>query len=162
MCYFSNVLQYPQATVDSICHALNDPKLGRVDFIAGTGISGTLALMPVSMQSGIPCGAVRKVLDTEKGSIDGGSHSCTMVETFLPVGYGIRRYVIIDDNIESGETIRRIKQAMISECGDCECVGIILYQDYRPIGMHLGVPVTSLWGDIIELDALRLIEQLGV
>ena len=85
MCYFSNSMRYPVITVNCITHALNNPIFGRVDFIVGTGISGTIVLLPVSIQSGIPCGAVRKRIDVDSCNSEGGSHSSIKIETCVPL-----------------------------------------------------------------------------
>jgi len=149
MCYFSNALQYPQITVNAICHSLNDPKFGRVDLIVGTGVSGLMVLTPVSMLSGIPCGAVRKPIDANHDSLEGGSHSDSMVETFIPPGHFVDRYVIIDDLTESGSTIDRIISTMRRSM-NAECNGVILYQNYigDPKEFYRGIPVANLGDDI--------------
>lgn len=158
MCYFSHALRYPVETVNCIAHALLDPKFDRINFVVGTGMSGTLVLVPVMMKSGIPCGAVRKVVDAEKSSLEGGSHSYSMVETFLPEGHRVYRYVIVDDLIESGRTIHSIIRAMKTQLYDhTQCVGIILYQNYEldQGRTYLGIPITRLNKDIVELDTLN-------
>ena len=159
MCYFSHAFQYPQATVDAICHALNNPKFDRVDFIVGRGVSGLMTLLPVSIQSGIRCSAVRKSVDTEMSACDGGSHSGSAVETYLPPGERVNRYVIIDDLIESGNTVEQVIQTMTTTYTHSQCVGVILYQHESPVDDQLekwnGVPVESgLTHDVEEIDKL--------
>ena len=158
MCYFSNAFRNPQATINAICHALNDPKFDRVDFIVGRGISGTLVLIPVSLRSGIPCGAIRKPLDTDTSYVEGGSHSDSDVESYRPDGHQVNRYIIIDDLIDSGCTVQGIMDVMTETYVHCLCVGIILYQGYDREN-YFDHPVTSLGHDIINLGEF---ERMGV
>ena len=148
MCYFNNVFSFPQATIDSICHALNDPKFGQVDLIVGTGMSGLLPLMSTSKQSGIPCAAVRK---------NGGSHSYDKIEP-PSSERDSSRYVIIDDLTDSGETIKRIQRIMAEEYDYAQCVGMIFYQNYGKDCSRKwfnGIPVTQLSANIHMLQTLR-------
>lgn len=66
MCYFDNIFRSPMETIDCICHALKDPKFGQVDMIVGTGISGIVLLVPVSIQSKIRFTTVRKPIEYNK------------------------------------------------------------------------------------------------
>lgn len=160
MCYFSNAFRHPRITIDAICHALNDPKFDRIDFIVGTGISGLLLLVPVSLQSSIPCGAIRKPLDANSKYYNGGSHSGSNVEEYVPYNYCVNRYIIIDDLIDSGKTIERIIQMMIATFSHCRCAGIILYQNYNSTEDECGgwwnnIPLTCLHNDINELNRIN-------
>lgn len=153
MGYFTNALKNPRETIDVICHAIKDPKFSPVEFIVGTGISGTLVLLPVSMKSGIPYGAIRKEIDAKTEHDEGGSHSHNEIET-----YETRktcRYIIIDDFIESGNTIQRIKKVMTKEWSDSHCAGIILYESFAPPSKYLDewgdIPTSSLYYDIVNL-----------
>lgn len=148
MCYFSHVFQYPKATIDAICHALKDPKFGHIDFVVGAGLSGTFALASVSIQSGIPCATVRQR--------NFSSHSIRAVETWNSYSVKIHRYIILDDLIEGGGTIRRVREVMSETYKHCRCVGIVLYQDKsggsnRDIKSYDRIPVTCLDDDIVEL-----------
>ena len=158
MCYFSNALESPQVTVDTICHTMGDPKFGRIDQVVGTGVSGIIALLPVSMQSGIPCMIIRKPREIDECVTQGGCHSDRLVENVSKVDAG--RYVIIDDSIDSGRTIRRIIETMIGEYPHSECVGIILYQENSyyesPNAMFADVPITRIAGDIDCLQEHRI------
>lgn len=154
MCYFSNAFAYPLATVDAICYALNDSKFNRVDFIVGMGVSGTLVLLPVSIQSKIPYGVIRKTIDLGTPSYKGGSHSPREIETSIPNNHQIHRYVVIDDLIESGGTVRQILKVMTNNYTHSRCVGIILYQNYEKhtISTHWdGIPLTCLYDNIVYL-----------
>lgn len=126
MCYFNNIVQYPVATIDTICHTLQDQKFGHVDAIVGTGVSGILALVPVSIKSGVPFLVIRKKNDS--------SHTSSRIEPYISTD--IRRYVIIDDLIDSGNTINQIIKVMTSRFAQSECVGIVLYQARDDIDDH--------------------------
>lgn len=147
MCYFKNAMKKTQITVDAICHELENPKFGEVDLIVGTGLSGTLLLSAIHLQSGIPFGAIRNNND--------GAHSPRKIETGERGDFNDRetkRYVIIDDLTESGDTIDRIKIKMSGH----ECVGIIFYQSMNLLlarsGIFDGVPYVCLEQDIEEIE----------
>ncbi|MEE8113878.1 MAG: hypothetical protein V3T23_05940 [Nitrososphaerales archaeon] len=88
--------------------------------LAFRGTSGAALAYPLSAQLNIPLIYVRKLNETSHGlSIEGTQRN-------------IKKYVIIDDFMESGKTIKAIlaaidkKKDYFSE-GKAECVGIILY-----------------------------------
>lgn len=150
MCYFRNAIQNPQMTIDSICFALKDPKLGNVDYIVGMGMSGILILVPVSMQSGIPCVAVRKQVEMDEDPSDRGCHGNKVVERSHSNYTPTNRYVIIDDFIESGNTIGRIRKIMSQQYQDSKCADVILYQDNGYIS-SLDIPVLNVDSAIANL-----------
>jgi len=155
MCYFSNAFQSPEATVDAICHALNDPKFDRPECLVGTGISGAVVLMAVSMRTGIPFAIVRKLWDAESSYMDGGSHSQRRIESS---DKQLGRYVIVDDLISSGDTVRNIRNAVEAVYNNTQCVGIVLYQNFTEFGswdQYEGIPLTPLMDDILEVEQLR-------
>ena len=153
MCYFSYMFSHPKETVDIICHELSNPKFGCVDFIVGTGVSGILPLVSVSLQSGIPYGVVRK--------LESNTHSDKIVERAS--NYVPRRYVIIDDFIESGLTIDKIIHEMTNRfrLRSVECIGIILYQtpscSCRPVWKN--IPIAYVCDNISELYKIRQEEE---
>ena len=88
------------------------------DAIAFTGVSGAAMAFPLSFALGIPLLCVRK----------GGenSHSPYKVEG----DYAARRYVIVDDFISTGNTMRRIQEDLENEiAGTPVLVGIYLYRN---------------------------------
>jgi adenine/guanine phosphoribosyltransferase-like PRPP-binding protein len=95
--------------------------------IVGTGVSGVIVLLPASIQSGIPCGIIRKPLDAKMSSYEGGSHSSHDIETLSRDKLTPVRYVIIDDLVDSGRTIQRIKDTMTKEYAHPDFAGVILY-----------------------------------
>ena len=165
MCYFDNAFRHPETTINTICHALNDPKFGDIHFIVGAGLSGTIVLLPVSIKSNIPCGAVRRMIELDTSSKNGGSHSASLIETCSSIRHkDVRRYVIVDDLIDDGETIKRIQHAMTCRFKHSECVGIILYNNSTGDPTKIGpnwkdIPITYLCRDIIEQTELIEVEQ---
>jgi len=83
-----------------------------VDAIVCTGVSGMLVAPIVSYLTDIPLTVVRKGND---------SHSMYEVEGVLP-----ESYIIIDDLVASGSTLKRIQAKMDSVC-NAVCVGVITY-----------------------------------
>ena len=164
MCYFSNAVHYPKITTDAICHSLKDPKFDNPELIVGTGMSGTLVLLPTSIQSGIPCLPIRKEQDTARSSHEGGSHSSRYLEGERGQYQTITRYVIIDDIISEGRTVKYIREKMKCWWPDAKCVGIILYQNWNsccPTNFHCEIPVTELNGDIEDIRKLMKKQQTG-
>ena len=156
MCYyFDNAFCQPQATIDVVCHELKNPKYGHIDLIVGTGLSGVLLLVPISMKSGIPFAVVRKASDIEKSSLEGGCHSGALVELQDQslLQKESLRFVIIDDFASSGETVIRTSEAikMKLERVKPEFAGLIFYQtdlSWCPEGDAGVVPTTGLHSSI--------------
>lgn len=146
MCYFDNVFINPEATIQAICHTLNDPKFGRVDIIVGTGVSGALILIPASMASGIPSLYIRK-RDDQK------SHSTRRLEPRIPIDLQNKRYVIIDDTVESGSTIEFIEEEISYISYEATLAGVILYQEgFSAYAKNIiDEPLTCLKGDIFDI-----------
>lgn len=117
MSYFYHILNYPKATVEELCRAIKE--FGQVDIIVGTGLSGTLPLVAVSIKSEIPIAVIRKPGET--------NHCCDNIE-MSNIDIGIRSYVIIDDFIDTGETIETIINKMSGLTPEAKCCGIVLYQ----------------------------------
>lgn len=88
--------------------------------IAFRGQSGAALAYPLSAQLNIPIICVRKPTEVSHGQIIEGTER------------NIKKYVIIDDFMESGKTIKAIlaaidkKKDYLKE-GRAECVGIVLY-----------------------------------
>jgi len=112
--YFDNAFRKTDETIDFLCKKLTDGSFGKIDFITGIGMSGTLLLLSVSRQIKIPFVALRKEGES--------SHSKSDVFSFDPLVRN--KYVIIDDFIETGNTINGILEKMRY----MQCMGILLYQ----------------------------------
>lgn len=88
------------------------PKL-KFDAIAFRGQSGAGVAYPVSIQTGVPLVLVRKNESSHGYDIEGPNKI-------------VKRYIIIDDFVSTGATVRAITRALGLE-GDCKCVGIVAY-----------------------------------
>jgi len=117
MCYFGEILEHPEEVVEVLAHHLNDPAFGRVDAVVGTGLSGTLPLIPLRMRTGTPVAIVRKEDIKSHGSTIQASGDIPFMKDL--------RYVIIDDFVCTGRTLNRIAEQL--GCWG-ECVGVLLYQ----------------------------------
>jgi len=90
--------------------------------IAFRGTSGAALAYPLSAQLNIPIICVRKLTEISHGlRIEGTQRN-------------IKKYVIIDDFMESGKTIKAILDAINKKKdyfkeGRAECVGIVLYTE---------------------------------
>lgn len=141
MCYFNKLFEKPRETINAICLAVNDPMFDRPNHLVGIGLSGAIPLMAVSMQTGLPFSVIRKD-GYKRPKRDGGSHSTSRIE---PEKEGrIDRYLIIDDQVETGRTIEFIKEVTPGQC-----VGIVLYE-YVYYEYHNDVPLICVANEIRE------------
>lgn len=104
------------------------------DAIAFRGLSGCIIGPSIAEKLNVNIIAVRKP--------DDGSHSSYMVEGAVNCDY-----VIIDDLISSGTTIKRIQKEIIKECVEHgKCVGVYFYaprecfSSKQKIETELGIP----------------------
>jgi len=93
----------------------------KLSHIVCTGISGQAVSWPLSVKTGIPICVVRKAKEESHGS------------TVEGVGI-LKNFVIIDDFIASGDTIKRITKQLLSKNYPktkktplLNCKGVILY-----------------------------------
>ena len=100
------------------------------DAIAFTGTSGAALAYPLSYLLGMPLICVRKsIRDNHFGSKLEGLVSA-------------KKYIIVDDFIESGKTINRITRSIKSENKKAKCVGIYLYdQSFKIDSPFENIPV---------------------
>ena len=95
--------------------------------IVATGLSGASIAYPLSYLTGIPVFYIRKEGDTTHGAAMELAHQIE----------GVRGYLIVDDLIESGNTLLRLLQTMHnfdyindrSQRTRLSCVGILLYNN---------------------------------
>jgi adenine/guanine phosphoribosyltransferase-like PRPP-binding protein len=104
--------------------------------IAFTGVSGTLVGPAVAMELNLPMLCVRK---------RGQTHSTYPVESELS-SIDIFNYIIVDDTIDSGITIRRIINDIREHHPYAICVGVVLYAHFfeattGTLEERAGVPV---------------------
>jgi len=98
------------------------------DSIVIRGMSGASIGFPVTMKTKIPLVVSRKHTENSHGA---------MLESD---GVHVNRYIILDDFIDSGDTIRSIIESFNRRCnfireGNISCVGIVLYQDSSDTGI---------------------------
>ena len=108
------------------------------DAIAFRGTSGAAMAYPISVATGIPLICVRKVKERSHGRPVEGSHK-----------FEVKSYLIVDDFIESGNTIDKIIDAINHEIpwfegADVPCVGILLYAIYRKRKAYNNIPIFSV------------------
>lgn len=117
--YVSTVFE-PQAqklAVKELCRLLYDKRLEGVNCIVGCGVSGSLLAAIVANKLGKLVTIVRKA---ER------SHATYKIEG-IPTKQRMK-YVVIDDLICSGDTIKHIVQGINGEVNDAEFMGLLLYQ----------------------------------
>ncbi len=129
--YLSNVLSYDKipTTINEIIYRLKKEIKNGLEFnsIACCGISGSILAGAIAAKLGVDVVVVRKPNDSN-GQI-GGSHSSWRVEG----RYGNVQYIIIDDFIDSGGTIRYIIDEIKRENNKFKnnsiscCKGVVLY-----------------------------------
>lgn len=86
-----------------------------IDAIAFSGTSGAAVAYPLSVKMGFPLICIRK---------DGTeSHYYSTYEGVMDV----KHYIIVDDCISSGDTIRRIKKEVSNRCRSAKLKGVFLY-----------------------------------
>jgi adenine/guanine phosphoribosyltransferase-like PRPP-binding protein len=108
---------HPKETIDRLSDELLSGNFGKVDYIAGTGMSGVLPLVGVHIKTHIPYVVIRKPNDNNHSQIQRFQCSGTPWTS-------ITKFVIIDDLVDSGSTVQRI----IETLNPAKCAGILLYQ----------------------------------
>jgi len=109
-----------QGTIDYIISNLHGYNY---DAIAFRGLSGMLVAPIVALKLHKTILAVRKS--------DEDNHSGRMVEG----DYNARRYVIIDDIVSSGQTVRDIVELVAKAIPDAECIGVLQYLRWADRGL---------------------------
>jgi len=114
--YFERFIENPKSVIQWLATQLQSGVFGQVDFITGIGMSGSLPLIPVSMETGIKYVVCRKENES--------THSCSNLFGNTKGYHGQdRRFVIIDDFMETGKTIKEVLSRFRSQCA-----GLLLYQ----------------------------------
>lgn len=103
-------------TVNTLIHLIDECEF-HFDAIAFTGMSGALIAPLVAQRLQKELLLVRKAGD--------GSHSGYIVEG----GLDCTKFIIIDDLIMSGNTIRNLLEKVKTVCPNATCSGIILYHE---------------------------------
>lgn len=114
-----------------------NPKFRELPLVV-TGISGMAIGVPLAFQLNLEFCVVRK-----KGDSDNASHR---IEGYIPIG----EFLILDDLVSSGNTIKRITDAIKGVSPDARCIGIILYND--PGRYNHGVMDIPVYNDRVSDD----------
>ena len=104
--------------------------------IAFRGTSGAAMAYPISAATSIPLICVHKPVDKSHGGLVEGSSKID-----------VKKYIIIDDFIATGATIRAIIKEIDVRRGrySVKCVGIILYgDDYNTFKKWQNIPITKV------------------
>lgn len=99
-----------------------------VQAIAFTGLSGALLAPSVADRLGLDLIAVRKATVN--------AHSANRIEAPLEP----RRYVILDDFIQSGDTLRVMANVLHDKAPQHSCIGIFLWNEPDDIGARFETP----------------------
>jgi adenine/guanine phosphoribosyltransferase-like PRPP-binding protein len=142
--WLANVYDPQKLTIvlGRMCAAIEgDKKKFDIRAIAVRGNSGTLVAGAVSMMTGLPIILVRKEGD--------GSHSDFKVEySEILKKKGASGYIIIDDIVASGNTIKTIRESIKDHLPLLELKKVYLYDGYGRsdpirIGTSKAIPVES-------------------
>jgi orotate phosphoribosyltransferase-like protein len=87
------------------------PKDQKIDVIVCCGISGAAVAFPVSLETGIPVWVVRKVKEMTHSPHDVDRHFFSSEDEMIKCP-DVLRYIIIDDIVDTGATIRWIIEKM--------------------------------------------------
>jgi orotate phosphoribosyltransferase len=117
--YLESILipEQRKKTINRVVRHLK-PRLAEFDAIAVCGVSGLLVGPSISDKLGKPLIVVRKMDDSS-------THSTLKVEGSL-----LGRYLILDDLICSGNTVRHIVKAIQGHNEFAVCVGIYTFAEY--------------------------------
>lgn len=97
------------------------------DAIAFTGTSGAALAYPVSAILNIPLICIRK----------GNNHYGFPIEGCVSA----KKYIIIDDFISAGNTMKKIIKTIKNEMPDAQPVAIFLYTESRGVQNWKGIPI---------------------
>lgn len=118
-CYLDPV--YDPKTLIKICQKISSilkDEMPKFDTLVGRGNSGALVISPLAHSLQIPFGIVRK------------NDSSHYDDKKLYEGCVPEKYVIIDDKISTGTTVRSILREVGKRNKNAKCVGLILYLDW--------------------------------
>ena len=120
--YLGSVYRLPtfHDTVEATIRTAKDMmKKSKYDTIVFTGYSGSALAYILSKELNIPLICVRKSNERSHFVNDGSG--------LLEGSLDCQRYIIVDDFIASGRTVRRISEVMEDGMPTAKCVGILLY-----------------------------------
>ena len=104
-------------------------KQNKIDAIAFSGTSGAAYAYPLALKLNLSLICVRKSIN--------GNHYNKYVEGC----YNAERYIIVDDFIDTGATIRRILKKVKTFSSEAKCSGIFLYNSDGKSSSFEGIKV---------------------
>lgn len=126
-----------QATVKkTIEHARLLQKEVEFDTIAFSGVSGAGMGFILGHALNLPVLVMRRDGD--------GSHYRQYRATPLEGNFGVRRYLVVDDFIASGDTVNRLIKTINAECPLADCAAILTYADSDDVGRTHTHPQTGM------------------
>ena len=109
MCYFGIIFKDLSSVVDVVAHQFNDPILERVNLLVGIGLSGTMPLLSIRERTGIEVIALHKPKSMSHAQVLWEVNSLGWDVNNPPESYD-HRYVILDDFVGQGNTVRAIQE----------------------------------------------------
>ncbi len=106
----------PELRKSAVQRTLRAIRKERFDTIAVRGVSGLTVGAIIAHRRKVGLAVIRKASDLT-------THSPHDIETPLNVS----RYIIVDDNVSSGQTIYTIVQAMTRRHPESKCIGVARY-----------------------------------
>lgn len=134
--YMERVVVRPGEVADQVLDGCL--RVPRFDAIACRGLSGALVASIVAAKLDKPLVVVRKKIE--------GTHSSYGIEQGVA---GPFRYVIVDDLIDKGGTVRAIIEKIKEREEDAVCVGIILYAQDKA--------ESSIYAKAADIDGVRIV-----
>lgn len=135
-CIYRDPKKYVILLDDVVKKVLKLKKTLKFHAIAFRGTSGAALAYPISIATGIPLICVRKPSDKAHGGpVEGSSNT------------DVKKYLIIDDFMSTGDTIKAIIDAidMKRRNYSVKCVGILLYgDDYGSFKTWKKIPITRM------------------
>jgi orotate phosphoribosyltransferase-like protein len=115
--YLQDIFYRPKTTIKQIVRTIKKHYPEVQGIVSSSGISGSLLVVPVATELKSKFAIVR----TKR------THSSCKVEGYYEIG----GYVIIDDFIDSGTTVKQIIRKMKVESELNYPIGMVCYADYR-------------------------------
>ena len=112
--------EYTKVVDDAVKIAMDVRCQHMFDTIAFSGHSGSAIAYPLSYRMGIPLICVRKSGEN--------SHFVKENPKLLEGHMTTKKYVIVDDFISSGDTVRRMLKTIKDNLPNAECVGMIMFK----------------------------------
>lgn len=104
--WYSRAAFDPASTPKIVAWATGQVKAFDIQALAASGLSGLVIAGAIGFAAGVPVFAVRKPNEP--------THSATDTQGVLADGKPVTRWAFVDDFIDSGETFRRVRDAVVA------------------------------------------------